>query len=60
MILLLDGSDAKVARSVMERVERRFSIWLSDAGYDCDLTVGFSSGNAPLFGRARPNGLYFD
>ena len=40
LILVLDGSDPALAESVMARVERRFSGWLSDAGYECNLSVG--------------------
>ncbi len=42
LILVLDGSNPKVAEHVMTRVERRFSTWLADAGYDCDLSVGLA------------------
>lgn len=43
LILVLDGSNPEVARAVMERVEQRFSDWLSDAGYECNLSVGLSN-----------------
>lgn len=43
LILVLDGSSPEVARAVMERVERRFSAWLTDAGYECNLSVGLSN-----------------
>lgn len=43
LILILDGSSPVVARAVMERVERRFSGWLSDAGYECNLSVGLAN-----------------
>lgn len=40
LILVLDGSTPAIAQAVMARVERRFSSWLADAGYDCNLSVG--------------------
>ncbi|RYG25264.1 diguanylate cyclase [bacterium] len=43
LILVLEGSSPEVARAVMERVERRFSSWLQDAGYECNLSVGLSN-----------------
>jgi diguanylate cyclase (GGDEF)-like protein len=43
LILVLDGSSPEVARAVMERVEQRFSSWLADAGYECNLSVGLSN-----------------
>jgi len=42
LILILDGSSPQVAQRVMERVERRFSAWLDDAGYECNLSVGLA------------------
>ena len=46
IVLLLDGSDPAVARKIMARVERRFATWLSDAGYECDLSLGLAQGLA--------------
>lgn len=43
LILVLDGSSPVVARRVMERVEHRFSGWLDNAGYDCNLSVGLAN-----------------
>lgn len=40
LVLVLDGASPEVAQSVMMRVERRFSQWISDAGYECNLSVG--------------------
>lgn len=42
LILVLDGASPSVAQTVMARVERRFGQWLSDAGYECNLTVGLA------------------
>lgn len=63
LVLVLDGSNPAVARSVMARVERRFAAWLSDAGYDCDLSVGLTSpeDHDSLLRAARTeNGFYLD
>ena len=46
LILVLDGSTPAVAQAVMARVERRFSGWLADAGYDCNLSVGLCGAEA--------------
>ncbi len=43
LILVLDGSRPEVARRVMERVESRFSAWLDNAGYECNLSVGLAN-----------------
>lgn len=65
LILVLEGSSPAVAQTVMARVETRFSQWLADAGYDCNLSVGLA--NADLGGAldetraTRPtNGPYLD
>jgi diguanylate cyclase (GGDEF)-like protein len=43
LILILEGSSPEVAKSVMQRVERRFAGWLTDAGYECNLSVGLAN-----------------
>lgn len=44
LIIVIDGSTPEVVQAVMGRVERRFSGWLADAGYDCNLSVGLATG----------------
>jgi len=46
LVLVLDGSSPAIAQVVMDRVERRFSGWLADAGYECNLSVGLSNNGA--------------
>ena len=40
LVVVTDGSNPSATRSIMARVERRFSGWLADAGYECELSVG--------------------
>ena len=68
LILVLDGSTPAIAQAVMARVERRFSGWLADAGYECNLAVGLfgadedESDSEDLLSAARraQNGPYVD
>ena len=64
MILVLEGSNSGMASAVMSRVERRFATWLSDAGYECDLSVGMFDEavmrSETVRETHRPSGLYLD
>ena len=64
LVLVIDGSSPSTACATMARVERRFSRWLSDAGYECDLSVGlFGAIGSDIENRppTRSNhGLYLD
>ena len=64
LVLVIERTNVAAASATMGRVERRFSGWLSDAGYECDLSVGlFGSVGSDEANRipARPNqGPYLD
>ena len=46
LVLVVDGMTPEAARALMARVERLFAVWLSDAGYECDLTVDLAHSKA--------------
>lgn len=43
IVLVLENATPNTAERVMSRVEARFSQWLADAGYECNLSVGLAS-----------------
>ena len=42
LIVAWDDAAPNVAGDTMRRIERRFMVWMSDAGYDCEMVFGGS------------------